>query len=620
MQKKGFTLIETLIAIGLSSVVAGTALTYAIKDTKKTQSEMFSSEVAQLINGVDQRLFVDGYDYNKWTNKKSWNNEEIKDLINKDLQAINSSCGKGSWIPDNGENKLQLVNCNLFEKRKFNVNINAKLEKDPTGFINKFTAKYQFNDEQSFESDFLMFKIAMDKLKASKRDFKTGTLFIEFKDKSTNANISASECISKKTNCILSTTLDRQGGGEYLKVDGKNSMIGSKIKFIKSKGETPLLCVKWKKNASGLWSKDVGSECGIGIYDDTATPVVVETSLKTGTFENIYLTELCDKYIWNNSTEKLELNGQSPCGISKDGTSITQVLTNNNVNKAYINNGYVSFLTSDQLKSNRIDAKILKIIGTANFDGETKFKGSSVQFDNDRTIINGNKLDINSIETFFKNGFYSKGIITGDNLVIKGKTDLTNTTTTKLIVNDSIYLNGVALENENCPYNGEIKKDSTGGILNCINGKWESGRSTPVPIGSVVIWTSKAIPKGWIEMNGQPTAAYPKLRDIVGHYVPDLRGMFVRGLDNGRTIDNNRELKSYQTDADQKFTAKWNVDDRSARWPSGIAASSYNPNSGGADGGDRSSYDMILDNSRQIRTATESRPKNIALIYIIKAM
>lgn len=54
-----------------------------------------------------------------------------------------------------------------------------------------------------------------------------------------------------------------------------------------------------------------------------------------------------------------------------------------------------------------------------------------------------------------------------------------------------------------------------------------------MPIGTVIIWTSATNPKDmdrWLECNGQAVpASYSELRSVVGAYVPDYRGMFLRG-------------------------------------------------------------------------------------------
>ena len=63
-------------------------------------------------------------------------------------------------------------------------------------------------------------------------------------------------------------------------------------------------------------------------------------------------------------------------------------------------------------------------------------------------------------------------------------------------------------------------------------------------------------PTGWIAMQGQAfdPDMYPILAQRYPTYIlPDLRGEFIRGWDNGRGIDTGRELLSYQEGAIQNI-------------------------------------------------------------------
>eukprot|EP00494_Astrolonche_serrata_P023445 UN23703 len=54
------------------------------------------------------------------------------------------------------------------------------------------------------------------------------------------------------------------------------------------------------------------------------------------------------------------------------------------------------------------------------------------------------------------------------------------------------------------------------------------------------------VPTGWLECNGQ--SAPSALAAVLGQAnVPDLRGEFVRGYDNGRGVDTGRALLSSQS-------------------------------------------------------------------------
>ena len=65
------------------------------------------------------------------------------------------------------------------------------------------------------------------------------------------------------------------------------------------------------------------------------------------------------------------------------------------------------------------------------------------------------------------------------------------------------------------------------------------------------MYADDSAPSGYLECNGQSitgNALYDDLRAIVGNNVPDLRGEFVRGWDNSRNVDSGRGIRSSQTD------------------------------------------------------------------------
>ncbi|MFA9394733.1 MAG: phage tail protein [Halodesulfovibrio sp.] len=89
--------------------------------------------------------------------------------------------------------------------------------------------------------------------------------------------------------------------------------------------------------------------------------------------------------------------------------------------------------------------------------------------------------------------------------------------------------------------------DSTSFNPTAITVKVESAGG--VPIGGVIPWFSTSIPKGYLKCDGNSFSAssYPKLQIALGATnVPDLRGVFLRGVDDGKGIDTGRTLNSYE--------------------------------------------------------------------------
>ncbi|MDW9294787.1 phage tail protein, partial [Escherichia coli] len=72
-----------------------------------------------------------------------------------------------------------------------------------------------------------------------------------------------------------------------------------------------------------------------------------------------------------------------------------------------------------------------------------------------------------------------------------------------------------------------------------------------LPVGVPVPWPSATPPKGWLKCNGAAFSAeeYPELaKAYPTNKLPDLRGEFIRGWDDGRGADSGRALLSSQTD------------------------------------------------------------------------
>ena len=67
-----------------------------------------------------------------------------------------------------------------------------------------------------------------------------------------------------------------------------------------------------------------------------------------------------------------------------------------------------------------------------------------------------------------------------------------------------------------------------------------------IPVAVIIMFGGTSVPSGWLECNGQSTSGYTALAAIVGSTVPDLRGEFVRGFDNSRGVDSGRSILSTQ--------------------------------------------------------------------------
>ncbi|EME1668837.1 tail fiber protein [Escherichia coli] len=152
------------------------------------------------------------------------------------------------------------------------------------------------------------------------------------------------------------------------------------------------------------------------------------------------------------------------------------------------------------------------------------------------------------------------------------------------------------------------------------------GEGSALPVGIPVPWPASTAPTGWLKCNGASFSAaqYPKLALVYPSLLlPDLRGEFIRGWDDGRSVDNGRALLSAQSDAQQLVTGS--TGGRFLKIAGGssesgaLSVSNTGALSSGVVGTNSDTFSISFDNSRVARTAAENRPRNIAFNYIVRA-
>ncbi|STE68379.1 phage tail fiber protein [Escherichia coli] len=83
------------------------------------------------------------------------------------------------------------------------------------------------------------------------------------------------------------------------------------------------------------------------------------------------------------------------------------------------------------------------------------------------------------------------------------------------------------------------------------------GEGSALPVGVPVPWPSATPPTGWLKCNGAAFSAeeYPELaKAYPTNKLPDLRGEFIRGWDDGRGVDSGRTILNSQGDAIRNIT------------------------------------------------------------------
>ncbi|WP_274727590.1 phage tail protein [Xenorhabdus bovienii] len=158
-----------------------------------------------------------------------------------------------------------------------------------------------------------------------------------------------------------------------------------------------------------------------------------------------------------------------------------------------------------------------------------------------------------------------------------------------------------------------------------------------LPVGVPVPWPTETAPEGWLICNGNSfdKVRYPKLAlAYPSGVLPDLRGEFVRGWDNGRGIDPGRSLLSSQNFAfqDHYHTLPTGTGLGGGELEQGITTVFSDAHAGNfaldtsVSGGNNANlwnYNLFrtYKSSTQggFSSASETRPRNIAFNYIVRA-
>ena len=183
-----------------------------------------------------------------------------------------------------------------------------------------------------------------------------------------------------------------------------------------------------------------------------------------------------------------------------------------------------------------------------------------------------------------------------------------------------------------------------------------------VPSGAVFCIAVASVPSGYLECNGAAVnrTTYAALFAVIGTQygsgngsstfnIPDLRGEFIRGFDNGKGTDSGRSIASSQSDQNKQHnhSASGSVGDHRHAYAfaqasgggvgNDFAGSGINSvtqsggrlaeleQSGGNDGQDLRGFTANTDNTQPSLSVSvgndgggETRPRNIAMMYVIK--
>ncbi|EFB4075746.1 phage tail protein [Escherichia coli] len=149
------------------------------------------------------------------------------------------------------------------------------------------------------------------------------------------------------------------------------------------------------------------------------------------------------------------------------------------------------------------------------------------------------------------------------------------------------------------------------------------GEGSALPVGVPVPWPSATPPTGWLKCNGAAFSAeeYPELaKAYPTNKLPDLRGEFIRGWDDGRSVDTGRSVMSAQSARVGYIKFDMGIYGIPAGTGSLILSNDIL-----ITGHDSNGSSLLLNNSNERAIGemyvvpADTRPRNIAFNYIVRA-
>lgn len=352
---KGLTLIETMVAIMLLSLMLLGTITYFTQRAETMRSKQLGNDMALIMNAIDKKLQLDAYSDKNWKSS-SWvnTNEVMQKLIAEELRTANSSCGKpNGWVSELAPNPLTLIPCDRLsgDFLPSGVQVSASYTTEPAADggrnISVFTIDYGFKDAATFKENFSVLvkaQKALDKYESAKN------LTVHSYNYYNAANKSAmtlEQCLKSTQGCGLRTQIESFVGlsTDKVRIDGKNDLMGE-IDFDNADTK----CTQWDY-VGGLWkSKEIkctvqgGFDSKIGSVDAyiNNTTIADRISLK----DKCSLTQNETKLMSNGVTENWLSDTNSnatelPCGLTKEGSLITAGFNKTNAKIAVTDNAII---------------------------------------------------------------------------------------------------------------------------------------------------------------------------------------------------------------------------------------------------------------------------------------
>lgn len=327
----GLTLMESLVSLMiLISLSIGIFYMYTEK-IKKTQAELFGSEVIKYLKLTDEKLEISGYSEKAWPVKSSNSYDEFKNFMYQNYNSTYGSC-KGGWTPiidkSNTEsdslkernemekakleitNKTSLIDCNYFNSDKYFfemtpytvVNFNSS-----TRAIEDINFLFRFKNTNNAKNDFINIKRAVDTMRAQDPKNLSGQHSYTFvSTDNITRDIKPIACLNLGDKCAIKASFKRSGQNDYVRTDGLSPMENSVVTFkmhsyvLGQDNRTDIAhgvvraCESWSFNEiSKSWTKTKTLRCGMGLYENQLVASLIDGEI---TSEGFYLNQQCNRF------------------------------------------------------------------------------------------------------------------------------------------------------------------------------------------------------------------------------------------------------------------------------------------------------------------------------------
>ena len=167
--------------------------------------------------------------------------------------------------------------------------------------------------------------------------------------------------------------------------------------------------------------------------------------------------------------------------------------------------------------------------------------------------------------------------------------------------------------------------------LSGVTSNIQTQLANSVPAGAVMSFAMNTAPSGWLKANGSAVSrsTYSALFAAIGttfgagdgsttFNLPDMRGEFARGWDDGRAVDSGRAFGSAQGQSTQDLYAQVTRGSAERFRLRQISTPSYTVNQFDDDVGFSGSATESTGTGIGALGTGETRPRNVALLYCIK--